>query len=668
MNHFMKKLPLKIKLLVIGIIPFFFLVYLTIQVYQDKTQKLKLFDNYKTYMNESANISGLIDALQEERKFSFDYAMTKSMKQQLVLQRPVTNDFLNKLLKSDNVSITGLASYTRLGELTQIRNKIDSFKIGPDAVMHFYSNTIFRLNTLNTIPPANTPYLRSVYKDLVTQKLLSEMITYLGIIRSNIYNVLHTRKYMIETMIGTVGTHDVYNSYELELLAKASPEATAEYKTLRNSSALKPTVDYIDSLFKRFAFDSSYTAAEWWKVSDEGSNNLRKFQSRIWFNLNEKINNLYEIEKNARTKTLILLIIAFTTLIVVGTYITAIISRDLIQLRTAAEKISNGENYLLNNIETRDVIGSLAKSILKINSNNQQLSIAAMEIGKGNYSVGITARSEADVLGNAIMEMRNNLEQYSQKMELLVNSRTEALKRSNDDLQEFAYVASHDLKEPLRKIATFSRFLSTDASNKLTDKGQMYLHKIEHSSRRMSDMIDGVLAYSTINVVEQRFEQVDLNMIIGGVKNDLELAILQKDATIVCGKLPSVRGIPLLLQQLFYNLVNNALKFTIAGKAPAISISAAFTNDPVVNEEQLFGSFVNISVCDNGIGFDRGHAAKMFGVFFRIHSKDKYEGTGLGLALCKKIVLRHKGDIYAVSEEGKGAAFHILLPFDPSTI
>ncbi len=278
------------------------------------------------------------------------------------------------------------------------------------------------------------------------------MLTYLGIIRSNIYNVLHTRQYMVETLIDTIGTHDVYNSYEAELLAKATPAILEEYKNLRNTSALKPTIDYIDTLFKRFSFDSSYTAPAWWKVSEEGANELRKFQSIIWNGLNEKISMLYKSEKKARSLTLIFLILALMSVITVVTYIVFIISRTLKELHIAAEKISNGESGVEVKVESNDVVGSLAKSISKIDKNNGILAKAAVEIGKGNFSIEVNPRSSKDILGNAIIEMKKELELYSQKMEMLVAQRTTELARSNEDLQQFAHVASHDLKEPSGKL------------------------------------------------------------------------------------------------------------------------------------------------------------------------------------------------------------------------
>lgn len=642
--------------MLIGLIPFCFIVYLTVELYREKTEKLLLFDRYKDYLEESSNINGLIDALQEERKFSFDYAITKSMHDELVLQRPKTDIFIQKLITAGDSSLTGFIEYTKLKQLQQIRNQVDSFKIGPNEVMHFYSNTVFRMNTLNTIPPANTAYLQPVYKDLMTQKILSEMNTYLGIIRSNIYNVLHTRQYMVETLIGTYGTYDIYNSYEAELVAKATPKIRHQYDSIKTLTAFKPTVEYINRLFKTFSFDSSYTAPEWWNVSNEGANELRQFQAVIWKGLDQKINTLYDQEHNSRTYTLIFLIIALGCVTAVISYIVYVINRTLRELRLAAERIAKGETEIHLNVLSNDVIGSLASSILEIDKNYQLLAHTSTAIGKGNFSVDVRPRSEKDALGKAILEMKKELQEYSEKMEQLVAERTEDLARSNDDLQQFAHVASHDLKEPLRKISTFSNILLDEQREKLSEKGKLYLDKIQKASQRMASMIEGVLTYSSVGSGEPDVTEVNLNIVLENVVNDLELFIIQKEAEVIYSNLPVVQGIPLLLHQLFYNLINNALKFSRSNAKPVITVEQ-------LSDIKIPGrNSVHIVVTDNGIGFNPLYADRIFNVFSRLNSKDKYEGTGLGLALCRKIMQRHKGEIYAESTEGKGSAFHILIP------
>lgn len=242
-----------------------------------------------------------------------------------------------------------------------------------------------------------------------------------------------------------------------------------------------------------------------------------------------------------------------------------------------------------------------------------------------------------------------------EKLEDLVTDRTLALERSNQDLQQFAHVASHDLKEPLRKIKTFANRLENEYGTAMPERLQSYLTKIQSATTRMQAMIDGVLTYSSVDGVEQKLETVDLNQVLQYVRTDLELLINQQQVSIQSEPLPHVQGSEILLYQLFYNLINNAIKFSQPDKAASIDISAKI----VMENGQ---DWCTIRVQDNGIGFEPAFAEKIFDTFTRLHSKDLYEGTGLGLALCKKIVLRHNGFIRAVSTLGEGSAFTIFLP------
>lgn len=253
---------------------------------------------------------------------------------------------------------------------------------------------------------------------------------------------------------------------------------------------------------------------------------------------------------------------------------------------------------------------------------------------------------------------------FTEKLEAEVAQRTKDLQRSNEDLQQFAHVASHDLKEPVRKVRTFSNRLRDEYGSELPEKAKSYLNKVESAASRMYSMIDGVLAYSSLAAVDQVQEQVDLNKILSQIENDLELVISAQRATVYYQRLPVVNGYTLLLHQLFYNLINNSLKFAKADLPPVIRIEAG---QPSEEELRLNGldkskNWVRLVLTDNGIGFSPAYKDKIFQTFSRLNSKDKYEGTGLGLALCKKIVERHEGAIWAESEEGEGASFIMVLP------
>ncbi|MGZ5255119.1 MAG: PAS domain-containing sensor histidine kinase, partial [Flavitalea sp.] len=241
------------------------------------------------------------------------------------------------------------------------------------------------------------------------------------------------------------------------------------------------------------------------------------------------------------------------------------------------------------------------------------------------------------------------------KLEELINLRTKELMRSNDDLKQFAHVASHDLKEPVRKIKTFASRLELELSDDISVKGLQYISKIHKAANRMFNMIDGVLLYSSVEAQNNVIQDVDLNRVIESIKMDLELFLLEKNAEIHYNDLPKVEGAHVLLYQLFYNLINNALKFSKRGVNPVITINS--------EQQNIRGKgFADIIFSDNGIGFDQFYSKHIFNTFTRLHSKDQYEGSGLGLALCKKIVERHDGSIEAIGKPGEGATFLIRLP------
>ena len=243
----------------------------------------------------------------------------------------------------------------------------------------------------------------------------------------------------------------------------------------------------------------------------------------------------------------------------------------------------------------------------------------------------------------------------TEKLESLVNERTAELQRSNDDLQQFAHVASHDLKEPLRKIKTFTNRVEDDKESFLSEKGKTYLAKVQSASDRLFSMIDGVLKYSMADSHDASTEVVDLNTIIRSIENDLELSIQKQSAHLQYQHLHTVEGSSVLIYQLFYNLINNSLKFVKPDEPQKISLESK-------KIDRKGKAFIEITVKDNGIGFEQDQAERIFNTFTRLHSKDKYEGTGLGLALCKKIVQRHLGTITAKASQNAGAEFIVLLP------
>ncbi len=255
-----------------------------------------------------------------------------------------------------------------------------------------------------------------------------------------------------------------------------------------------------------------------------------------------------------------------------------------------------------------------------------------------------------------------------------VASKTADLEDANEDLlqlnanlEQFVYVASHDLQEPLRKINIFSDMLKKSSAI-LNEEGKMYLAKIEKAAIRMSLLINDLLEFSRISSKERIYSPTDLNKIIANIIVDYELLINQKNATINTSVLPIIEAVPLQMNQLFYNLIGNALKFTKKEGKVEINIGCEMVSD----EEKILlklnknHAYCKISVKDNGIGFDQKYAGQIFEIFQRLHGKYEYEGTGIGLSIAKKIADNHGGHITVFSKENEGAKFDIILPITRS--
>jgi PAS domain S-box-containing protein len=225
------------------------------------------------------------------------------------------------------------------------------------------------------------------------------------------------------------------------------------------------------------------------------------------------------------------------------------------------------------------------------------------------------------------------------------------LNRSNMELQQFAYVASHDLQEPLRKIIFYSDYIKNKCAAVVDDRSKEYLNSMLEASHRMRNLISDLLSFSQVDKQTLNIIEVDLNILMRQALSDYEIKIAEKKARINLGEMPIIEGDPIMLTRLFENILSNALKYTSEGTVPLVEISSAIKDD-----------FVEIRFSDNGIGFDEQFLSKIFTLFQRLHRREEYTGTGLGLAICRKIVDMHGGTITARSKPGEGSSFYICLP------
>jgi PAS domain S-box-containing protein len=232
--------------------------------------------------------------------------------------------------------------------------------------------------------------------------------------------------------------------------------------------------------------------------------------------------------------------------------------------------------------------------------------------------------------------------------------RTVELVRSNAELERFAYVASHDLQEPLRKIEAFGDRLKIKYADQLSERGRDYVERMQKSARRMRTLIEDLLAFSRVTTQAQPFVSVDLNEVVGEVIGELEIQIQETKGRVEVKELPTIAADPSQMHQLFQNLISNALKFHRPGEAPLVAVDSMRSR----SQPHMY----QIAVKDNGIGFEEKYSDRIFQVFQRLHGRNEYEGTGIGLAICAKIVERHGGSITVKSVPGQGSTFIIQLP------
>ncbi|MZH02325.1 MAG: hypothetical protein F3745_02680 [Nitrospinae bacterium] len=248
-------------------------------------------------------------------------------------------------------------------------------------------------------------------------------------------------------------------------------------------------------------------------------------------------------------------------------------------------------------------------------------------------------------------QMAVKLDKHLADLEKLVSERTASLERSNQSLSDFAFIASHDLQEPLRKVNILGGMLKS-LNKGLNDKSLDCIERMQNATVRMQSYIDDLLMFSRLTAEDSHFVKTDCNKIIKEILLDLEAKINESRGTIHVDKFPEIEADPFQIRQLFLNLISNALKYRKEDVAPVVYISSQINND----------GNMDIKVEDNGIGFDEKYKDRIFLLFQRLHGKSSYEGTGIGLSICKRIVDHHHGFITVNSSPGEGAVFRVVLP------
>ena len=334
--------------------------------------------------------------------------------------------------------------------------------------------------------------------------------------------------------------------------------------------------------------------------------------------------------------------------------------------KRAAELIEANKELAFQNYEKEKLTIELGIANKELAFQNNEKEKRALELGVANKELAFQndeKEKRATELSIANKELAfQNDEKEKRATELII---------ANKELQSFAYISSHDLQEPLRKIQTFANRIIEKEGETLSETGKDYFLRIQSSAKRMQTLIEDLLAFSRINVGEKNFENVDLNIVVEELRNDFKERIEERNAILEIPYLGSARIIPFQFRQLMQNLMGNALRFSKPDVQPRILIKSKVSSGSILSSEKpelILGklsankNYSHITFSDNGIGFEPRFKDQIFEVFQQLHGKDKYGGTGIGLAIVKKIVENHNGIIMATGELNKGAAFDIYIP------
>ncbi len=356
--------------------------------------------------------------------------------------------------------------------------------------------------------------------------------------------------------------------------------------------------------------------------------------------LEADLREMYERGYRYAGIVLVVLIVAGLSALILVSRLQRVVTRPIFELVATVRRIAEEKDYAVRApVRGHDEIGLLVGSFNDMLARIQERD-AQVRAARDQLEQRVADRTHA---------LKLEVAERSRAQEALA-MQAEELARSNAELEQFAYVASHDLQEPLRMVASYTQLLEETEGERLTPASRKYVQYAVDGATRMRGLINDLLAYSRVARAERAVEVVDCNAVMRQVLLDLEVAIDQSGVAILCDPLPTVRGDASQLAQLFQNLIANAIKFR-RGELPRIDVTV-----------DSHDGMARFAVRDNGIGIDPKYAEKVFVIFQRLHSRATYPGTGIGLAICKRIVERHGGSIWLESQPGQGATFYFTIP------
>jgi signal transduction histidine kinase/DNA-binding response OmpR family regulator len=413
MKKIFKIIPLNIKLFLIGLIPAFFVLYFALELQQEKKDKIDMVEKFVFQLKQSAKIITLIDQIQLERRFTFSFCLNGERQTEMLMQRKITDDALNSADEHEGNLITGYKRFTFLDSLTAFRKNVDAGVTGAEDATEYYTNVLNRLTSVANVASGNSEIFEPLINDLRAQRIVTEMISALGNLRNDYYLALYTKQDP-KTFSGRIrGNYSLFRSLENELFIKSSAETKSVYAKVIGEEDVDRNFSVIRNYLLTGKYDTSVGPEEWWTVSASAIDAMKVLQRDLLQNVISMSDSIADEERASRRQNLILIVLLIALVLTIVLYTIRSISHSLNDLRTVSEKIALGISGHTFGREANDAIGSLSSSIQLIDQSNISLAHVANEIGRGNFGVQVAKRSEEDILGYALIKMKDDLERFT---------------------------------------------------------------------------------------------------------------------------------------------------------------------------------------------------------------------------------------------------------------
>ena len=399
--------------MLIGLVPLIFLIYFAVQIINEKNDRVQVVNNVIIDINSSLGVMEVAAQLHYERRVAFSYAYDRIIPSQLTTQFSKTDDALLETESRIPESAGNYNKYSLLENLRPLRRQITSKQLSPNEILNVYSNILTRITSISNSSVDNIPYLSSISKDLKSQGVIFQMTNYYGLMRSSVYSAALTRTTTALAYEDITKNAQLATSYWDEFLEKSDSETKAGFLSIYRTPEAAYVRNTLQEISKTKTIPAGFDAEKWWELSAKVVDDFKVKHTQLILKNREHAELLQKNEKDSLNKYIFFLTLVILLVVLIVFYTIKSITTLLLQIRAAAEKISLGESNISLDIRTSDAIGSLAKSINTIDSSNQDLSRAADAIGKGNFDIEVVPRSSKDILGSAILKMKNDLQIFA---------------------------------------------------------------------------------------------------------------------------------------------------------------------------------------------------------------------------------------------------------------